>query len=131
MFPVADLWAQFSPFELDTEEKPGSDAVRVLSYPVRGLELDAVAAARGRAEDWSAGIRATVDLPTADVYVATGKFWNELIGLSGVTFVLDRMKLRVEAALPYDLDADDWQRVRATVGVLPNDCSVPNDTLVL
>ena len=35
VYPVADLWAQFSPFELDTEEKPGVDAVRILSYPAR------------------------------------------------------------------------------------------------
>jgi len=33
VYPVADLWAQFSPFELDTEEKPGIDAVRILKYP--------------------------------------------------------------------------------------------------
>ena len=116
LFPIADLWAQFSPFELDTEEKPGGDAVRVLSYPTRGVELDAVAAARGRAEDWSAGLRATVDLPTADLYAAFGKFWNQGLVLGGITYVLDRMKLRVEAALPYDLDTDDWQRLRATVG---------------
>lgn len=116
LFPVADLWAQFSPFELDTEEKPGSDAVRVLSYPTRGVELDLVAAARGRASDWSAGLRATVDLPTADVYAALGKFWNEVIALGGITYVLDRVKLRAEAAVPYDLDTDDWQRLRATVG---------------
>ncbi len=47
VYPVADLWAQFSPFELDTEEKPGIDAVRVLSYPGQRLELDAVVADRG------------------------------------------------------------------------------------
>ena len=117
LFPVADLWAQFSPFELDTEEKPGSDAVRVLSYPVRGLELDAVAGARGTASDWSAGLRATVDLPAADVYLAAGKFWNQAMALGGMAYVLDRMKLRLEAALPYDLDTDAWQRVRATAGV--------------
>jgi hypothetical protein len=116
LFPVADLWARFSPFELDTEEKPGSDAVRVLSYPWQGVELDGVLAARGRAEDWSAGLRATVDLPAADLYGAAGKFWNELIAMGGVSWVLERVKLRLEAALPYDLDLDDWQRVRATVG---------------
>jgi hypothetical protein len=116
LFPVADLWAQFSPFELDTEEKPGSDAVRVLSYPMRGLELDAVAAARGRAEDWSAGLRATVDLPAADVYAAAGKFWNQVLVLGGMTWVLDRMTLRAEGVAPYDLDRDAWQRLRATVG---------------
>jgi hypothetical protein len=116
LFPVADLWARFSPFELDTEEKPGSDAVRVLSYPWPGVELDAVVAARGRAADWSAGLRATVDLPAADVYGAAGKFWNQLMAMGGVSWVLDRVKLRLEAAVPYDLDLDDWQRVRATVG---------------
>jgi hypothetical protein len=31
-------------------------------------------------------------------------------------YVLDRAKLRVEAALPWGLDADAWQRLRATVG---------------
>jgi hypothetical protein len=116
LFPIADLWAQFSPFELDTEEKPGSDAVRVLSYPWPGVELDAVVAARGRAEDWSAGLRATVDLATADFYGAAGKFWNELIAMGGFTYVLDRMKLRLEGALPYDLDAHEWTKLRATVG---------------
>jgi hypothetical protein len=114
---VADLWAPFSPFELDTEEKPGSDAVRVLSYPGRGLELDAVAAARGTAEDWSLGLRATVDLPTADLYAAAGKFWNQLMALGGITYVLDRMKVRAEAAVPYDLDLDEWERLRVTAGV--------------
>ncbi|HET7038602.1 MAG TPA: hypothetical protein VFH97_01860, partial [Gemmatimonadales bacterium] len=116
LFPVADLWARFSPFELDTEEKPGSDAVRVLSYPWRGVELDAVAAARGRADDWSAGLRGSVDLPAADLYAAAGKFWNEVIAMAGVVWVLDQVKLRLEGALPYDLDLDDWQRVRATAG---------------
>ena len=116
VFPIADLWAQFSPFELDTEEKPGSDALRLLSYPVSRLELDAVLAARGRARDWSAGLRATVDLPTADLYAATGKFWNQVLVMGGMVYVLDRAKLRLEAAAPWDLDADRWQPLRATIG---------------
>jgi hypothetical protein len=58
-----------------------------------------------------------VDLPAADVYVAAGKFWNQVVALGGIAYVLDRMKLRAEAALPYDLDADAWQRLRATAGV--------------
>ncbi len=47
IFPIADLWAQFSPFELDTEEKPGADAVRALHDPASGLEWDIVVADRG------------------------------------------------------------------------------------
>ena len=63
LFPVADLWTQFSPFELDTEEKRGIDAIRALTYPVPGLELDVVVADRGAWRDLSGGVRATVELP--------------------------------------------------------------------
>ncbi len=117
LFPVADLWTQFSPFELDTEEKPGMDGVRVLMYPAAGVELDAVMADRGVAKDLSAGLRATVGLPTADVYAGFGKFWNELIGMGGVSFLLDQTKLRFEGALPYDMDAHGMERPRVTLGV--------------
>ena len=116
VFPIGDLWAQFAPFELDTEEKPGSDAVRALFYPADGIELDAVVADRGASRDASAGIRATVELPFADVYGAAGKFWREFIALGGVEFVLEGWKLRGEIALPWDLDTDRSKRVRATVG---------------
>jgi len=117
LFPVADLWAQFSPFELDTEEKPGIDAVRVLAYPAAGLELDGVVAARSRAEDWSAGLRAVLELPSADVYAAAGKFWDQAMLLGGVAYVLDVSTLRAEAVLPWDLDEGGLDRPRVTLGV--------------
>lgn len=117
LFPVADLWAQFSPFELDTEEKPGIDAVRVLAYPAAGLELDGIVAARGRADDWSAGLRATLELPRADVYAAAGKFWDQAMLLGGVAYVLDVSTLRAEAVLPWDLDDGELDRPRVTLGV--------------
>ncbi len=116
VFPIGDLWAQFAPFELDTEEKPGSDAVRALIYPADGIELDAVVADRGASRDVSAGIRATVALPFADVYGAAGKFWREFIALGGVEFVLDSWKLRGEVALPWDLDTERSRTARVTVG---------------
>lgn len=122
LFPVADLWTQFSPFELDTEEKPGMDGVRVLMYPASGVEVDGVVADRGPVAhlsggDVSAGARVTFSLPSADVYAGFGKFWNELIGLGGVSLVLDQTKLRLEAAWPYDTDASAMQLPRATLGV--------------
>lgn len=116
LFSVADLWSSFSPFELDTEEKPGIDAVRVLSYPGEGLELDAVVAARGRTEDWSAGARLTASLASADVYGALGKFWNEVIAVAGATWLGERDRLRLEVALPWDLDDDELDLPRVTVG---------------
>jgi len=117
LFPVADLWAQFSPFELDTEEKPGIDAVRLLSYPAGGLELDAVVADRGSAEDLSAGIRASISLSWADLYLAGGKLWNEAMVLGGISAPLGSWKLRAEGLLPYDLDEREMDLPRMTLGV--------------
>lgn len=116
IFPVADLWTQFSPFELDTEEKRGIDAIRGLAYPAPGVELDMVVADRGTRRDLSAGIRATATRTWGDLYLAGGKFWREAIGLAGVSIVLDRWKLRGEVAVPYDLDEDAGRTVRATLG---------------
>lgn len=117
LFPVADVWAQFSPFELDTEEKPGVDAVRVLAYPGSGIELDAVVAARGRAEDWSAGVRATFGLPEADVYAAAGKLWDQLMAMGGVAYQLRRASLRFELALPWVIEERALDPPRVTVGL--------------
>jgi hypothetical protein len=117
IYPVADLWAQFSPFELDTEEKPGADAVRILSYPAGGLELDAVFADRGSRETFSAGIRASLSLSWADLYAGGGKMWREAIGLAGLSAPLGSYKIRAEALLPYDLDVEDFRLPRVTLGL--------------
>ena len=116
IFPVADLWARFSPFELDTEEKPGIDAVRILAYPA-GIELDAVVADRGRAEDLSAGVRGTYGLSSADLWLGAGKLWRELMAMGGVTVLLDESRLRAEAVVPWDLDARALQEPRVTLGI--------------
>ena len=117
IFPVADLWSQFSPFELDTEEKPGVDAIRMLAYPLPGLELDAVVADRGGQDDVSAGVRATWSLSSADLYGAAGRLWEEAMVVGGVAWLLESWKLRAEAVLPRDLDLHRWLDPRATIGV--------------
>ncbi|MFH1763963.1 MAG: hypothetical protein ABIF09_07220 [Gemmatimonadota bacterium] len=117
VYPVADLWTQFSPFELDTEEKPGIDAVRVLNYPADGLEVDAVFADRGSSGNFSAGIRASLSLPWADLHAGAGKFWREAMGLAGISAPVGSYRLRAEAALPYELDGNDFLLPRATLGV--------------
>ncbi len=117
VYPVADLWAQFSPFELDTEEKPGVDAVRILKYPTANLELDAVVADRGSSRNFSAGVRASFTLPWADIYAGGGKFWREAIGLIGISAPTGVYKLRAEGALPYHLDEEEFSLPRITIGV--------------
>ncbi len=117
LFPVSDLWTQFSPFELDTEEKPGVDAFRLLSYPLAGLELDMVVADRGEAEDLSAGARASLSLSWADLFLAGGKLWNEVLVMGGISAPVGSWKLRAEGVFPYDLDEESSKLPRLTLGV--------------
>ena len=116
LFPVADLWAAFSPFELDTEEKPGIDAVRALAYPYPGVEVDAIVADRGD-DGVSAGARVTASLASWELWAGGGKLWNEAMAMAGVTYVFDVTNLRAEAVLARDTDADELLDPRFTVGI--------------
>lgn len=120
LFPVADVWAAFSPFELDTEEKPGIDALRALFYPVDGLEVDAVVADRGSIDHLSAGVRATLGLPSADLWAGAGKLWDRGMLMGGVAVLFDETKARAEAVFPFDglprvTLGFDWIRGRLTL----------------
>ena len=116
LFPVADLWSRFGPYELETEEKPGLDALRALAYPAERLVLDLVAADRGAARDASVGARLAVSLPSGDLYIAAAKLWRELVFIGGAALVLEEVKLRGEAVLPRGLDRGGWHRPRVTAG---------------
>jgi hypothetical protein len=102
---------------LDTEEKPGVDAIRVLGYPGDGWEVDAVLADRGSSRNLSAGIRASKSLSWADLHMGGGKFWREIMGLAGISAPIGSYKIRAEGALPYDLDAEDFRLPRVTLGL--------------
>ncbi|MCB9737085.1 MAG: hypothetical protein H6745_31255 [Deltaproteobacteria bacterium] len=118
LFTVADVWAAFSPFDLDTSQKRGVDAVRVGAPLGERAELDVIVADRGRAEDVSAGARVTAYLGEADVYVAAAKAWRELAVAAGVSWAFDEVKLRAEVWWPvWDLDEEGPLRPRATAGV--------------
>ena len=116
LFPVADLWGRFSPFELDTQQKPGVDAVRALAYPGEGRELDLVVADGGEGESVSAAARLTSTRSWGDVTVGGGKFWEQAILLGGVTWSRETTNLRVEGALPWNLDDDALEDPRLTLG---------------
>jgi hypothetical protein len=117
LFPVADLWSRFGPFDLDTERKPGVDAARALIYPSLSTELDLVVADRGSLEDLSAGARFAGTVGDFELYGAGGKFWDELLAMGGATWVLDRIKLRAEGVVPWHLGLDEVQLPRATAGL--------------
>jgi hypothetical protein len=117
LFPVADLWTTFSPFELDTSQKRGVDALRVLYSHSSSLEFEGVVADRGTLRDLSGGVRAVAYLPATDVYVALAKQWREMIAFGGAGAVIGSFKLRAEVAGPYDLDLAEVSRPRGSVGV--------------
>ncbi len=117
LFSVADLWTSFSPFELDTSEKPGVDAARLLTTVADDMEVDIIAADKGRVGDLSFGARLVAYRDFGDVYLAVAKLWRELILASGAALDMGTVKIRGEAVAPFDLDRRAYVQPRATLGV--------------
>jgi hypothetical protein len=128
IFATSDVWAAFSPFDLDTSQKRGIDAVRAITSPSERVELDMVLADRGSLADLSGGVRTTLYLPRADLYLALGKVFDELSVMAGVSAAVGSFKLRAEGHLPYSLDDDALALPRVTVG---SDWFGPDVTLTL
>lgn len=101
IFTPTDIWSRFSPFELDTSQKRGVDAVRLLAYPADS-ELEVVLVDRGgldrgSARDLSAGVRVGWSSGSQDYYLATAKNYEHLLMLAGSTVDFDIFTARVEA----------------------------------
>ena len=117
LFTVTDVWAAFSPYDLDTSQKRGVDAVRaVVALGSRG-ELDLVIADRGELVQLSGGARATWYLGFGDIYAVGGHFWDRLAVAAGVSAEAGELKLRAEAFAPYDPADGALDLPRATAGV--------------
>jgi hypothetical protein len=72
---------------------------------------------RGSSRNFSAGLRASLSLPWADLYAGGGKLWREVVGLVGISAPMGKYKVRAEGTLPYDLDVDDFRLPRVTLGL--------------
>lgn len=116
LFTVADLWTNFSPFELDTTQKRGVDALRALYSRDQSLEIEAVIADRGTLEDLSGGLRVATYGSVADFYFALAKQWREILAFAGVSATVGAFKLRAEAAEPFDLDRVSFSPPRVSMG---------------
>lgn len=127
LFPVADLWTQFSPFELDTSQKRGVDGVRFFAAVSNDVELDFIIAEKSEPEiagqesdavdRLAGGVRASFYLDFGDVYVATAKVWNEITLLAGISGDLERFTLRLDALGAFHLDDEEVQIPRVTAGL--------------
>lgn len=116
LFQVADLWAAMSPFDLDTSEKRGIDAIRVISSLGPAVEIEGVVADRGSLDNLSGGVGATFYLDDADLWFGAARAWDQALLLAGISAEAGSYKLRAEGAWPYDESEERLGRVRATLG---------------
>lgn len=116
MFTVADRFAPLSPFELDTLQRRGIDAARAVTHLSPSVELDLVVADRGQGEPLSMGARAEYFGSRIDAYGGVGRFWQRLSTMSGLSVLVDHYKFFGEAELLWNLDEDQLDRPRATLG---------------
>lgn len=123
VIPVADVWVQQSPFELDRIEKRGVDALRALMYPRDDIEMDLVIADRGSWAELSGGLRVAYGGDHVEAYVVAAKQWRDLWAAAGVTLLVDVWKIRTEVAAPWSLDdvpsggPNGFDALRASFGV--------------
>ncbi|MEZ4461953.1 MAG: hypothetical protein R3E66_19965 [bacterium] len=117
LFPVADFWTQFSPFELDTSQKRGVDAVRFLTYPGDRVGGDAIVVDRGAVDTPSGGVRMGWSTDAADYHLMLTRNYDTLLVRHGRCsgFGLSR----VSTARSPPLVESSWQleRPRATLGL--------------
>jgi hypothetical protein len=117
LFPVADLWSRFSPYELDTTQKRGVDSARFIYYPSFSSQIDVVIADRGTLDYLSGAVKYSRTIDRVDLFVAGGKFWRRVDALAGAVVVVTDVKLRGEIAVPWHIDEEQFQLPRATAGV--------------
>lgn len=117
LFPVADLWNVLSPFEVDTTQRRGIDAIRVLVGLAEKSELELVLGERGSLEELSFGLRAAWYLSSIDLWTGAGKLWDEAMAFAGAAADLGSLKVRGDLVVPYGLVEQVLQWPRATVGL--------------
>ena len=102
-FPVSDHWAPLSPLELDTSQKRGVDALRVLTSPSDGVEVEAVVVDRGSWSQLAGGLRIALFLSGWDLSASLARSWERLHLGAGARTSMGAWTLRGEATLPWTL----------------------------
>lgn len=103
LFTSTDFWAPLSPFELDTSQKRGIDALRVLIPVSPTVELEAVVADRGSLESIAAGLKLHHFGSTVDSWVGLARLWEEFRLAGGARGEVGAWTLRAEGSLPVRL----------------------------
>ncbi|MDX9720399.1 MAG: hypothetical protein RBU37_06615, partial [Myxococcota bacterium] len=119
LFRVADLWTSFSPFDLDTSEKRGVDALRFLTSVADGRhELELLLVDRASLEDFSGGMRWVGYFDGFDLFAGASKQWDTLVLMTGLNWTIDVWGLRGELAWPcWSFDEEEVELPRLTLGL--------------
>lgn len=118
--PVLDFWTQLSPFELDTTQKRGVDAFRLLSY-WGPLEVDAVVVDRGTLEDLSGGLRVGWSASIADYHAMLVRSYDRVWAGMGIAADAQSFRPFLELSVPYDESEQGLSYPRATIGTFWTD----------
>ena len=116
LFPVADRFAPLSPFELDTLQRRGLDAARVVAHVTPEVEVDLVVADRGPDEPLAMAGRVEYFGAAMDVYAGVGRFWERLSALGGVSWLAGNWKVYGEGEALWNLEEGALDPPRVTVG---------------
>lgn len=122
IFMPNDIWSRFGPFELDTSQKRGVDAMRVMTYPAEGSELELVLVdrgglERGSARDLSGGVRVGWSEGTVDYYLGVAKNYERALALMGSTVDFDIFTARAEVQARASLSDVRYESPLLSLGV--------------
>ncbi len=117
LFPVADRFAPLSPFELDTLQRRGVDAARVVAHVTPDVEVDLVVADRGPDEAISAAGRVEYFGASIDAYLGGGRFYDRASALGGISYLRGHWKTFAEVEGLWNLEEGEPDLPRVTVGV--------------
>ncbi len=115
-FPVNDLWTQFSPFESDTSQKRGVDAIRAIAYPSDTVELDLVVVDRGEIEDLSGGLKVAWTMGNGEYFLGAARNYETLDALAGVAMEIGDIRAHLDINLPFEFEESELLLPSASIG---------------
>lgn len=115
-----DFWTQLSPFDLDSSQKRGVDAVRAFAY-VSDIELDFIVVDRGTLEDLSGGAKAAWSAESSDYHLAVAKSYQRVWGALGLAIDHGSWRSHGEIAVPYAFEESQVRLPKASVGSMWTD----------
>ncbi len=115
-FPINDLWTQFSPFESDTSQKRGVDAIRTLTYPTDDIEIDIVIVDRGDLDELSGGLKVAWSLGDNEYFLGAARNYETIDAIAGLATELGDIKVHLDLNLPFEFQEGEFRKPSLAIG---------------